>query len=293
MHASLEPLDALAEQAARAHQQDQQHQEIHGRLGKLWVAEGHHQSLHQADDHGGNDHTPEGAKPADHHHDEGSRNDFIAHRRMDGKDRRQHDAGETGEPNAEEGHRHHIGLERDAERADHVRALHAGAHHAPEGRALQQKPQTTDAGRRHQQHQHAVVRINEACDEQLAAQLGGNGEGQRRRAEDHAQHLLGDHGQAKGEDQGQAGIGLIEAAKERAFDEDAQQADQGRRDHDRSAKADRRGEHHRQVGADRIEGAVGKIDDAPEGKDQRQAEGDQQVVRAGQEAVQHMLQEET
>src|SRR5262245_61266422 len=77
LHASFEALDALAEQAARAHQQDQEHQQIHGRLGELRIAKGHHQPLHQADDHGGNDDTPEGAKAADHHHDEGCRYDLI------------------------------------------------------------------------------------------------------------------------------------------------------------------------------------------------------------------------
>ena len=37
---------------------------------------------------------------------------------------------------------------------------------------------------------------------------------------------------------------------------------------------------------------MGEIDDATEGKDERQPERDQQIVRAGQQAVQHVLQEE-
>ena len=39
------------------------------------------------------------------------------------------------------GDRRHVGLERDAERADHVGVLHAGAHDAAEGGALQQEPE--------------------------------------------------------------------------------------------------------------------------------------------------------
>ena len=52
------------------------------------------------------------------------------------------------------------------------------------------------------------------------------------------------------------------------------------------------GQHDREVGADGVEGAVRQIDDAAEREDQRQPERDQQVDRAEEQAVDHLLQDE-
>ena len=97
-------------------------------------------AAHDADQQRGRDHAPERAEPADHHHHEGGGEDFCAHRRMDGDDRREQHAGKSRKADAERRDRHHVGLERDAERADHLGVLHAGAHHAAERRAVDQEP---------------------------------------------------------------------------------------------------------------------------------------------------------
>ena len=51
-----------------------------------------------------------------------------------------------------------------------------------------------------------------------------------------------------------------------------------------------RRERDGEVGADGVERTVGQIDDAAEREDQRQAERDQEVVDAVEQAVQHLLQ---
>src|SRR5262245_47725715 len=174
MAASLEPQDALAEQATRADQQDEQHEEINGRLRELRIAERDHQALHHADDEGSDDDTPERPESADHHHDKGRSYDLVAHRRVDREDRREHHAGQAGKSDAEKRNRRHVWLERDPQRADHVGALDTGAHDASERGPLQQVPEARDAGGRHEQHQDAVIGIDEAADEQLAAELARN-----------------------------------------------------------------------------------------------------------------------
>src|SRR5262249_43564280 len=48
----------------------------------------------------------------------------------------------------------------------------------------------------------------------------------------------------------------------------------------------------REIGADRVKAAVREIDDAAEREDQRQAECDQKVISADQEAVENLLDDE-
>ena len=97
---------------------------------------------------GGRDHAPERAEPADHDDDERRGEDLRAHRRMHAGDRREQHAGEAGEADAERRDRRHVGLERDAERADHVGVLHARAHDAAERRAVEQEPGRAHGGDR-------------------------------------------------------------------------------------------------------------------------------------------------
>ena len=146
--------------------------------------------------------------------------------------------GKAGKADADRGDRHHVGLERDAERADHLGILHAGAHHAAERRAVDQEPGERDGDRRDHQHHQAVLRIDEVAEEQLAAQEVGHRVRQRRGAEDHAQALLGHHREPEGEQQREDRIGAIEAAEQQPLDRDAEQADQHRRGHEGAGKAD-------------------------------------------------------
>ena len=162
----------------------------------------------------------------------------------------------------------------------------------PNGVLLQQEPEAGDTGDRDRQDQEAVTRVDEVADDDLPAQFRRDRPGQRRCAEDHAQRLLGDHREAEGQQQRQARIGLVEAAEQEALDDDAEQADQHRRDQRRPGEAEVLADRDREVGADRVERAVGEIDDPAEREDQRQPERDEQVVRTREQAVQQVLDEE-
>ena len=207
-------------------------------------------------------------------------------------DRRQQHAGEAREPDAERGHRRHVGLQRNAERADHVRVLHAGAHHAAERRLLQQEPEPGNAGDRDADQHHAIERIDEAADHHLPAQCLRNRIRQRRRAENHTQGLLRHHGEAEGEQERQDRIGAIEAAEQRALDDDAEQRHQHRRQHQRAAEAEIRRDHQREIRADGKEGAVREIDDAAEREDQRQPERDEEIINAVEQSIEDLLHQE-
>ena len=66
-----------------------------------------------------------------------------------------------------------------------------------------------------------------------------------------------------------------------------------RRDDERAGKADAIGARiDREIGADGVEPAMREIDDAAEREDQREAERDQQIVGADQEAVENLLEDE-
>ena len=60
----------------------------------------------------------------------------------------------------------------------------------------------------------------------------------------------------------------------------------------RADEADAIRQDHRQIGADGIEAAMREIDDAAEREDQREAERDEQVIRADQQAVENLLEDE-
>ena len=64
-----------------------------------------------------------------------------------------------------------------------------------------------------------------------------------------------------------------------------------RRGDERAGKTDARRQDDREIGADRVEAAVRQIDDAAEREDQREAERDQEIVGADQEAVENLLEE--
>ena len=183
-------------------------------------------------------------------------------------------------PDADRRDRHHVGLERDAERADHFGILHARAHHPAERRAVDQEPGERDGDCRDHEHHEAVLRIDEVTEEELPAQEVGHRVGQRRGAEDHAQALLGDHREAEGQQQREDRVGAIEPAEQQPLDQDAEQADQDRRGDECRGETDMGREHDGEIGPERIECAVRQIDDAAEREDQREPERDQQVVDA-------------
>ena len=179
--------------------------------------------------------------------------------------------------------------QRDAESCHHVGVLHAGAHHAAERRALEQEPKAGDRRGRHREHDEAIARVHEIADEDLAAQRVGNRERLRRRAEDHAQRLLRHHRKAEGHEQSERRVFAIEAAEQEALDNQTDDGDQRRRDDERAAEAHRARDLDGEIRAQRIERAVGEVDEPAQREDERQPERDQQVVRPDEQAVDDLL----
>src|SRR6266478_9022760 len=158
---SLEPRDAFAEQTPWPEQQYQQHQQIDRSGGGRGIADSDHYTFDETDQQCCGNHAPKRSEAPNHHDHEGRRDDLLAHRGMDGIDRRQQHAGEACEPDAECCNRRHIGLQRNAERTDHVWILDTGADHAAEGSLLQKQPQAGDASRCNAKQYHAIKRIDE------------------------------------------------------------------------------------------------------------------------------------
>ena len=175
------------------------------------------------------------------------------------------------------------------ERGHHVRVLHARAYDAAERRALQQEPQTGHRHRREQQHHQPVLRIDEVAGQDLTAQQRRNRERDRCGAEHDAQRLLDDHREAEGQQQSERRIVAIEAPEQEALDDETDDRHQHRRGDERTREADVVRQHHGEVRAQRIERAVGEIDEPTQRKDERQAERDQQVIRADQQAIDDLL----
>ena len=87
-----------------------------------------------------------------------------------------------------------------------------------------------------------------------------------------AERLFRHQGQAEGDQQAEDGVGRVEAAQQEALEQHAEQAHQHRRDEDAGAEAGVLDDLQRQVGAQRVEGAVRQVDDAADAEDQRQAQ---------------------
>src|SRR6185312_9241183 len=104
--------------------------------------------------------------------------------------------------------------------------------------------------------------------------------------------LLGDHREGEGDEQREDRGRGVEAAQKEAVEENAEEADRDRRQRHRREEAEIVGECDSGVGAERIESAVREIDDAADAEDQRQAERDQQVVAAEDEAIDHLFEQE-
>jgi len=104
--------------------------------------------------------------------------------------------------------------------------------------------------------------------------------------------LLDHHREPERQEQAQNRIGAVEAAKQQPLDRDADETDGERRHDERAREPDAIRQDDREIGADRVEATVGEIDDAAEREDQRQAERDQKVISADQEAVENLLEYE-
>src|SRR5262249_22244960 len=106
-----------------------------------------------------------------------------------------------------------------------------------------------------------VSRVDEIADQDLATQVRRDREWQRGRAEYDAQSLLNDHSEPKGQQQAQDRVGTIEAAEQQPFDRNAKQTDGERRSDERACETNAIGQDDREIGADRVETAVGEVDD--------------------------------
>src|SRR5262245_59174916 len=287
----LELLDAFAEEPAWPHQQHKRHQEIHRRLAPRRV-EVDGNSAHDADERRRSDHAPKRTQAPDDHDDKSRSENFGAHRWMYARDRREQNACESGEPDAERRDCGHIRRKRNPERADNVGVLYACAHHAAEGRSVDNEPCRSDRRECYAENEEAVARIDEVAYQDLATQFRRYRKRKRRGAEHNAKPLLDDHRQSERQQQAQDRIGAIAAPKQEQFNHDAQATDQDRRSDKRSEETYTIGQDHSEVGADGIESAVREIDDAAKRKNQREAKRDQQVIRADQEPIQNLLEDE-
>src|SRR4051794_10075607 len=75
-----EAREALADQAARPKQHPENHQKKDRRGRGSEIADADHHALADADQQRGEPHAPERPEPADHHDDEGGRDDLLPHR---------------------------------------------------------------------------------------------------------------------------------------------------------------------------------------------------------------------
>ena len=185
------------------------------------------------------------------------------------------------------------GVQRNAERGNHVGVLNARPYDATERSSLQQEPQAGDGGDSHRQHQQPVLRVDEVANEQLTFERARNRERHGCRAEHPAQRLFGHHRETEGQQQTECGIRVIEAAKQQALDHQPDQCHQqsARRSPSRRSPAPIVGDDDGEVRAEGIERAMRQIDETAEREDQREPERDQQVIRAGQQAVEDLLED--
>src|SRR6266496_1165422 len=210
---------------------------------------------------------------------------------MHARYRRQQDARERGQRNADRDDAAHVWGERDTERGNHIRVLHTGANDPSERRSLQQEPQESDGRRGNDQHQQPILRIDEIADQNLSAQRIGNREWYRRRTEDQTQRLLRDHRQTERQQQAERRIRAIEAAKQESLDDETEQRNEHRRcDHD-AGEAQHAAQLDREVRAECVESPVREVDQAAQREDERQTQRNQQVIRTDQQPVEDLLED--
>ena len=239
-------------------------------------------------------HAPERAEAADHADDEGRRDDLLAHRRMHGIDRRQQHAGEAGQADAEAGDRRSC---RAAARCRARRPCRGSARRrARRGRTrscCSRNQSADDAADRDREQHRAVVRIDEVADERpvRAAPAESNRTAAARRRSCAAPARRPWRGRrsaaATGSGRRDRSAGTASARSTMPISATAT----GETTSEPPKPICGR-QHDREVGADRVERAMREIDDAAEREDQRQAERDQQVIDAVEQAVEHLLDEE-
>ncbi len=112
-------------------------------------------------------------------------------------------------------------------------------------------------------------------------------------APDHAAQLLEDQDQAVGEQHLVEVVAFIEAADHQPFQCHAEYDGKRNADEDRRQQVARQaGQRPGEVGADHVEAAMGKIDDAHDAEDQRQSAGDEKQQQAVLQAIQKLDKEE-
>ena len=147
--------------------------------------------------------------------------------------------------------------------------------------------------RHHPQDQQAITREQEIADDDRAAKGLRDFGRQRSGAPDHADRLLGDHRKPEGHEQAEDWVGVIEPAQDEALEENAEEGNGNRRDHHRGTEAEMFGDLDGGIGAERIERAMGEVDDAADREDQRQPECDQKIIASEHEAIHHLFEQES
>ena len=152
-----------------------------------------------------------------------------------------------------------------------------------------------DRDRRHQRgreehHEQPIRGIDEARDVNRSGQRARNlGEARNR-----APHELGDfagrdgHAQRQDQDVRRIATPADQRSNRRSFEYQAQHGGGGERDGQRERKPEPAGEIDREIGAEHVEDAVRRVDDALEAEDDREARREQNVDGARREAIQKL-----
>ena len=241
-------------------------------LGKIWMPE----SLEQADQDGGEKGAADAAHAADHHHDEGRRDDVEIHQQVGTALGQLDRPAQPGQRRTEKQHAGEQPALVDAERRDHLPVESRGAHQRAPARAVEQQPETGQHQRRDRDQDEIVFR------QLLAEYRDRPGEAGRTRADqifgapDPQGDVLEDQDDAESSDKLEKLRRPVDAAQQQDFHRHADQADRDGRDQDRGpeadrAAADRLDRRHADISAQHIEGAVREIHDPGDAEDDRQA----------------------
>ena len=264
------------------HRHDQEHQDQRA-VGENLDAEG----LEQADQDGGEEGPADAAHTADHHDDEGRRDDVEIHQQVGAALGQLDRPAEPGQRRAEEQHAGEQPALVDAEGGDHLAVEGRRAHQRAPARAVEQQPQAGQHERRDRDQHEIVFRQALAEDRDRAGETGRARTDQVFRTPDPQGDILDDQDHAEGRDQLEQFRRPVDAAQQQDLHRHADQADRGRGKQDGDPETDRaaadRGDRgHADIGAQHVEGAVGEVHDPRDAEDDRKAgRNEEQRSRAG------------
>ena len=180
----------------------------------------------------------------------------------------------------------------DAERRHHVAVLRRRAHqHAP-ARALEQQPEPAEHDRAEPDQEQIVARDILAEEIDRALEAGRAAAEQIVGSPDQHHDILDHQGQAEGREQLEQFRRMIDPPQQHHLDQHADNRHHQRRNDDAAPEAERAGEalgqRERDIGAEHVERAMGKIHDPRHAEDDRQPRRDQEQRRRAGETGQEL-----